>query len=72
MYSIKMIKNILIGWFNSIFDRNKKLSEERMEICNKCNEKTRITKNIYICGLCGCVLDSKTRVKDEKCELNKW
>ena len=55
-----------------MFDRNKKLSGERMEICNKCNEKTRITKNIYICGLCGCVLDSKTRVKDEKCELNKW
>lgn len=43
-----------------------------MEICNRCNSKTRITKNVYICDLCGCVLDSKTRVKDEKCDLNKW
>lgn len=67
-----MIKNILIGWFDSIFKRNEKLSKDRMEICNRCNSKTRITKNVCICDLCGCVLDSKTRVKDEKCDLNKW
>jgi hypothetical protein len=25
-----------------------------------------------ICNECGCVLDAKARVIDEKCELNKW
>jgi hypothetical protein len=25
-----------------------------------------------ICNECGCILDAKARVKDEKCELNKW
>ena len=25
-----------------------------------------------ICDECGCILDSKTRVEDEHCELNKW
>lgn len=25
-----------------------------------------------ICGECGCVLEAKARVKDEKCKLNKW
>ena len=25
-----------------------------------------------ICGICGCVLEAKTRVEDEYCELNKW
>lgn len=25
-----------------------------------------------VCGLCGCPLKSKLRVKNEKCELDKW
>lgn len=33
----------------------------------------RIRTNLGdICDHCGCILDSKTRVEDEHCELNKW
>jgi hypothetical protein len=33
----------------------------------------RIRTNLGdICDYCGCILDSKTRVEDEHCELNKW
>jgi hypothetical protein len=42
-----------------------------MPICKKC-EHIENTKLGDICGLCGCILESKTRVEDEHCELNKW
>lgn len=42
-----------------------------MEICNKCEYKIRLTKNVEICDKCGCVLSAKTRVKGEYCLLKK-
>ena len=42
-----------------------------LEMLNKCEYKTRLTKNVEICDKCGCVLSAKTRVKDEYCLLKK-
>jgi hypothetical protein len=42
-----------------------------MEICSKCEYRIKIL-NEDICDLCGCVLDAKCRVKEEKCYNNKW
>ena len=41
-------------------------------ICKKCNKSEHIKGFGEICTLCGCILESKTRVEDEKCEMNKW
>lgn len=66
------LKNILIGWYNKFFNKNKTLFKQRMEICNMCQDKIRLTKNEYMCKYCGCILSAKTRVLEESCDLNKW
>lgn len=36
-----------------------------MNICNKCKDKDGAW-----CGICGCLLDAKTRVPEEHCPNN--
>lgn len=36
-----------------------------------CDKKIRLTRNHYICSICGCELKAKSRSKDEVCDLNK-
>ena len=49
---------------------------ERLVICNNCNEKTIIIKlkntEFYKCNKCNCPLSAKLRATNEKCPLNKW
>ena len=67
-----VILNILKGWYYKIFNKHEELAKKRIAICNKCSHKEHIDMVGYICNECGCILDAKTRVLDEKCELNKW
>jgi len=67
-----MIKNIIKGWWYKLTNRNLNLKASRLKICDACEYKKQLTKHVFICALCGCVLDAKARVKDEHCELNKW
>lgn len=69
---IKKIKNIIRGWYYKLIGFNWELYEQRMKQCNECSEILYITKNTKVCGQCGCVLDAKNRVIEEKCPLNKW
>lgn len=66
-----VIKNIIKGWYYKLFDKESYLAQKRMEICSKCEYRIKIL-NEDICDLCGCVLDAKCRVKEEKCYNNKW
>lgn len=68
----RKIKNILIGTYRNIFKINKDYVPERMRICDACEHNKCLMKNITYCEMCGCVIDSKVRVKDEKCSINKW
>ena len=68
---IKKIKNIICGTYYNIFKRNNVLAEQRMKICNDCPYKWVLNKTTSVCKQCGCILESKTRVKDEKCLINK-
>lgn len=66
------VKNIILGtWFN-LFNRNKEISCARLDICNKCSDKTHIKKIGHICNHCGCILKSKTTVIKEHCPMDKW
>lgn len=67
-----MIKNILKGWYYSLTKKNMSLKDKRIKICETCEHKKELTKNISICDLCGCFLDSKVRVEDEECLMHKW
>lgn len=65
------IRNIIVGWYNRIFDRNTTLYNKRMEVCKGCTEKVKIG-NEDVCGICYCPLKSKLRVKEEVCAQGRW
>ena len=65
------ILNILKGWYYKLFNKEEHLANKRLPICRQCPHKINIALG-ESCGLCGCVLDAKTRVKDEHCEIDKW
>lgn len=71
MVILHKILNIIKGTYFNIFRKHQKFASTRLKICNQCSHKIYIGK-ISICDECGCVLESKTRVKDEHCELKKW
>lgn len=68
---VKKIWNIIKGTYYNITNKKQELANKRLGICNKCKYKEDFPLG-DICGLCGCILDSKARVIDEKCEMNKW
>jgi hypothetical protein len=43
----------------------------RLEICRAC-PYLRKRVGVEVCGLCSCVLELKTRLKDEYCPIEKW
>lgn len=69
---VRKIINIIKGWYYKFFEKNKKLATDRLAICALCKSKVCLEIIGDICDECGCVLDAKVRVKDEKCNLNKW
>lgn len=68
---LKKIGNIIKGWFRKIFGLNQTLADIRLAICNQCPHRV-YTSLGYACDQCGCVIDAKTRVEDEYCDLDKW
>ena len=72
MKLLNKIRNIIVGTYYNICNKYNELAIKRLAICNTCEEKTHLAKNITICNQCGCILESKARVSDEHCLLNKW
>lgn len=69
---LKKIKHIILGWFYYIKGYDFEVFTERMNICDVCEFREELTKKHSICSKCGCFLQAKLRVKDEKCPENKW
>lgn len=69
--SIKKVWNIIKGWFYKLFKKKQNLADIRLAICNACEHRTETSLG-YACAQCGCILDAKTRVEDEQCDLDKW
>lgn len=63
---------ILKSIYYRILNKHYDISKDRLKICKKCPKREIIKYVGDICGECGCILDNKTRIKDEKCELGKW
>lgn len=75
---IKCIKGFIkkpIAILTSIYYRynntNEDLARKRQIICNKCSHKISTSLG-DACDECGCILDNKTRLEDEHCDLCKW
>ena len=76
--------NIIKGHINEVLKKEQDLYLYRIEICKECPlyAKTKIghlcdkAKSVNKDGKmihgCGCRLDAKARLFDEKCILNKW
>ena len=64
--------NILEGNFKNLFHIYPKFSRKRYAACRSCDQKLYIPLFGFICKKCGCIIESKITVKDEKCKLNKW
>lgn len=62
---------ILKSIYFHIFGINQDLATTRLNICNTCPHKLQ-TSFGEVCEECGCILENKTRVEDEHCDLCKW
>lgn len=82
MESMQMIRKWIKAIFTkplvilkSIYFRNKGINErlvrKRLTICKKCKDKLD-TSFGEVCSQCGCILENKTRIEDEHCDLCKW
>jgi len=67
----RKIRNIIIGTYRNIFNKNQDLATIRLKYCNKC-EHRMLFMGQYICDQCGCILESKVRVEDEHCMIDTW
>ena len=68
---LRKVRNIIIGTYRNIFNKNQDLATQRLKYCNKC-EHRMLFMGQYICDQCGCILESKVRVEDEHCMIDKW
>ena len=68
---VNKIKHIIIGWFRKLLGLEQDLANIRLAICSQCPSRIKTSLG-YACKECGCVLDAKTRVEDEHCDLDKW
>lgn len=62
---------ILKSIYFNIFGINQDLATKRLKICNACSHKLQTSVG-EVCDECGCILENKTRIEDEHCDLCKW
>lgn len=75
------LSNVYEGWRNKLFppadmkDLINRVSEERMVICNACENISTKHKSIrpdVHCIDCGCTLSAKTKCLSCSCPIDKW
>ena len=54
---------------NNMIERKKKLANDRLKICEKCDQ---YLAEAYRCQICGCNMMVKTLFPFVDCPLNKW
>lgn len=64
---MRKIVSIILGWWFWITNRNNLMAAERLQVCAHCDFRKGT-----LCGICGCVLEAKARLKEEDCPLGQW
>ena len=69
------VKNIATGYTKLIIkdSTTEELAAFRLGKCYTCPNRLIIPiASIDVCKKCGCVLEAKTRAKDEQCPISLW
>tara|TARA_R100001198_G_C5231725_1_gene210724 strand:+ start:897 stop:1193 length:297 start_codon:yes stop_codon:yes gene_type:complete len=75
------LSEIYEGWRNNLIppenlkDKIVEVSNERMDICNSCENHSKNHKTVRPdahCVSCGCTLSAKTKCLSCSCPINKW
>lgn len=75
---LNKVSNIIEGTTKFIFniDSDDTIIKDRLTMCSNCPNKNPLVKignsTLYNCNLCKCIIQSKVRVKEEHCPINKW
>lgn len=70
-----MIVVIVMGRFEDIHkQKTKELKEYRLSICEKCEHVRDLMGRGWInyCDICGCMLNTKARMRSSNCPEGKW
>lgn len=62
---------ILKGIYYNITKKNQDLANKRLAECYLCKHSIYY-RDSMICEECGCILNNKVRLENEKCVMNKW
>jgi len=62
-------KNGIPSPYLHVVNVNKKLAQERIDVCRACPE---LVSEVDQCKKCGCFIGSKTRLESAQCPLGKW
>lgn len=62
---------------DSIGKVTEEVAKKRLDVCNNCIfqmhfDEDGIGKLTGVCEKCSCIVNQKTKYKDEKCPINKW
>lgn len=68
---VNQVNQIAKGFYNNLTGKEVPLYEKRIFICRGCPQ---IKEGLLgeMCKVCGCVLQSKARVREANCPENKW
>jgi hypothetical protein len=63
---VNVIKDTLTGNAEYV---SPEIKQERLNICYKCEEYKKLT---HQCGMCGCMMDMKSKYAQSSCPKGKW
>lgn len=73
--TLKMgIRSTLKGKIDDIIELSRSMvasgevAEQRLSVCNSCE----FLSKARTCKKCGCLVDAKTRLANQRCPLHKW
>ena len=74
LFKIMTVVNV-VGRFEDIhIAKTKEIKEKRLAICAECEHVRDLMNRGWInyCNVCGCMLNTKARMRSSSCPLEKW
>lgn len=69
---VEKVSEITDGVKNKITGKQEEIAKHRMEICLQCDDRKSYSFMPDRCGICGCILEYKTRSMKSSCPKKLW